>query len=165
MSSNDEAFNFPFISNLFQNKVSGRADVHRGRNIPMRETALCLDDDPLSLRLVEHLLKKRYEVISCATMDHAIRAVQNFNIDLFLCDYHLGERFTGAQAYERLREDHGYNPIHRVLITSYPSQEIEAETLAIGFDRVFAKPLRKEFQMYCLNLRMPRFRNSIAANQ
>jgi CheY-like chemotaxis protein len=165
MSSNDESIHFPFISNLIQNKVSGRAAIRRERNLPMRETALCLDDDPLSLRLVEHLLKKRYEVISCATMDSAVRAVQKHSIDLFLCDYHLGERFTGAQAYERLREDHGYNPVHRVLITSYPSREIEAETLAIGFDRVFAKPLRKEFQMYCLNLRMPRMRNPLAANQ
>lgn len=165
MSCNDETFQFPFISNLIQSKVSGRTAVRRERNLPMRETALCLDDDPLSLRLVEHLLKKRYEVISCATMDSAVRAIQNQNIDLFLCDYHLGECFTGAQAYERLREEHGYNPVHRVLITSYPSSEIEAETLAIGFDRVFAKPLRKEFQMYCLNLRMPRMRNSIAANQ
>lgn len=129
----------------------------------MKERALCLDDDPLSLRLVEHLLKKRYEVISCVNFDSAIRAVKKYGIDLFLCDYHLGERFTGAQAYERLRADYAWNPVHRVLITSYPSPEIEAETLAIGFDRVFAKPLRKEFQMYCMNLRMPKFKSSIAA--
>ncbi|NDV63263.1 response regulator [Puniceicoccales bacterium CK1056] len=131
----------------------------------MKEMALCLDDDPLSLRLVEHLLKKRYEVISCATIDKAIRAVQKYDMALFLCDYHLGESFTGSQAYETLRQDFGYNPVHRVLITSYPSSEIEAEALASGFDRVFSKPLRKEFQMYCLNLNMPRIRNPLAAGQ
>lgn len=128
----------------------------------MKEKALCLDDDPLSLRLVEHLLKKRYEVVSCATIDCAIRAVQKQSFDLFLCDYHLGEHFTGAQAFERLRHEHGYNPVHRILITSYPSREIEAETLAIGFDRVFSKPLRKEFQMHCLNLKSAGWRQSYA---
>ena len=133
------------------------------RSVLMKEKALCLDDDPLSLRLVEHLLKKRYEVISCATMDSAIRAVRSHSLDLFLCDYHLGERFTGAEAYDRLRKEFGYNPVHRILITSYPSPEIEAETLASGFDRVFAKPLRQEFQLHCLNLKMPRIRNIIAA--
>jgi putative two-component system response regulator len=127
----------------------------------MKEKALCLDDDPLSLRLVEHLLKKRFEVVSCATIDSAIRAVKQQHINLFLCDYHLGEHFTGAQAYDRLRCEHGYNPLHRVLITSYPSPEIEAETLAAGFDRVFSKPLRKEFQSYCLNVRMPRLKSPI----
>lgn len=163
MSTNDETFHFPFISNLMQSKISQPVSALHRRSGMMKEKALCLDDDPLSLRLVEHLLKKRYEVISCANMESTIKAVQKHHIDLFLCDYHLGERFTGAQAYDRLRDEYGYNPAHCILITSYPSPEIEAETLATGFDRVFAKPLRKEFQMYCLNLRMPRIRKPIAA--
>jgi len=128
----------------------------------MKEKAICLDDDPLSLRLVEHLLKKRFEVLSCATIDAAIRATKQHAVDLFLCDYHLGEKFTGAQAFEILSEAHGFNPVHRVLITSYPSPEIEAETLGIGFDRVFAKPLRGEFQSYCLNLWIPPITRPVA---
>jgi CheY-like chemotaxis protein len=163
MSTNDDTFHFPFISNLLPSKVAAQKALFQQRSVHVKEKALCLDDDPLSLRLVEHLLKKRYDVISCATIDTAIRAVQNHSLDLFLCDYHLGERFTGAQAYDRLRRDFGYHPVHRILITSYPSPEIEAETLATGFDRVFAKPLRKEFQMHCLNLRMPRIKNPVAA--
>ena len=129
----------------------------------MKDKAICLDDDPLSLRLVEHLLKKRYEVISCATLEAAIRAVEKHGAELFLCDYHLGESFTGAQAFEVLSSRHGYNPVHRILITSYPSAEIEEETLAVGFDRVFPKPLRREFQSYCLNLFLPQVGSSAAA--
>ena len=121
----------------------------------MKEKAICLDDDPLSLRLVEHLLKKRFDVISCATLDAAIRAAKQHAVDLFLCDYHLGESFTGAQAFEILSGEHGFNPAHRILITSYPSPEIEQETLNVGFDCVFPKPLRREFQSYCLNLWEP----------
>ncbi|MGC9450251.1 MAG: response regulator [Oceanipulchritudo sp.] len=129
----------------------------------MKDKAICLDDDPLSLRLVEHLLKKRYEVISCANLDAAIRAVKEHDADLFLCDYHLGERFTGARAFEILSGEYGFNPSHRILITSYPSPEIERETMGVGFDHVFPKPLRREFQSYCLNLLGPRVRQPAAA--
>lgn len=130
----------------------------------MKEKALCLDDDPLSLRLVEHLLKKRYEVISCPTIDAAIKAVKRNKIGLFLCDYHLGEHFTGARANEILTRKYRFNPTHRVLITSYPSPEIERETLNSGFERVFAKPLRSEFQNYCLNLWKPSVKRPVAAS-
>jgi CheY-like chemotaxis protein len=163
MSTHNDTFHLPFISNLLPGKGVAHKVLFSQRAVQMKEKALCLDDDPLSLRLVEHLLKERYAVISCATIDSAIRAIKRNTVGLFLCDYHLGERFTGAQAYERLRDEFGFRPIHRILITSYPSPEIEAETLASGFDRVFAKPLRKEFQAHCLNLRMPRIINPVAA--
>ena len=129
----------------------------------MKEKAICLDDDPLSLRLVEHLLKKRFHVLSCATLDCAIRAVKEHPVDLFLCDYHISDRLTGIRAMETLSHSHGFNPAHRVLITSYPSPEIEGKCLAAGFDRVFSKPLRGEFQTYCMNLWMPPVRNPAAA--
>jgi CheY-like chemotaxis protein len=155
MSTQESTCNFPFISNLVSSRVAERSAHARQRSVHMKEKAICLDDDPLSLRLVEHLLKKRFEVISCATLDAAIRATKQHAVDLFLCDYHLGERFTGAQAFEILSGSHGFNPTHRILITSYPSPDIEAESLRVGFDRVFPKPLRRDFQSYCLDLWIP----------
>lgn len=163
MSSQDDTFHFPFISNFVQGKVRDHPSFLRSKAISMKEKAICLDDDPLSLRLVEHLLKKRYEVVSCPNLESAVKAVRHDNIDLFLCDYHLGESFTGAQAFETLRRHHGFNPLHSILITSYPSTDIESASKAVGFHRVFAKPLRKEFQSHCLNLRFTRFRNPMAA--
>ncbi len=163
MSTNEDTFHFPFISNLIQSRFAGTHARTNQRTAPMKEIALCLDDDPLSLRLVEHLLKKRYHVISCANVDSAIRAVKQHRCGLFLCDYHLGDDITGAQAWESLSREHGFSPAHRVLITSYPSAAIEEESRSVGFDRVFAKPLRREFQQYCLNLFMPAARRPIAA--
>ena len=129
----------------------------------MKEKAICLDDDPLSLRLVEHLLKPRFDVICCANIDAAIKAVQKHQANLLLCDYHLGESFTGVQAWKKLSGEHAFNPVHRVLITSYPSPEITQESLEIGFDRVFSKPLRRDFQDYCLNLWIPPVKRSTVA--
>jgi CheY-like chemotaxis protein len=149
MKTRDSSGGYRFLPAFLQPRTANLSSR------PGMETALCLDDDPLSLRLVEHLLKKRFRVVSCPSIDRAIEAVRREVIEVFLCDYHLGQEFTGAQAYEILRIKHGYDPLHRILITSYPSPEIEAETLACGFDRVFSKPLRKEFQAYCLNLRSP----------
>jgi response regulator RpfG family c-di-GMP phosphodiesterase len=164
MSTQDTTFHFPFISHLVPGKTSERPDHLRQKVTTMKEKALCLDDDPLSLRLVEHLLKKRYEVISCPTIDAAVKAVRGTRIGLFLCDYHLGEHFTGARANEILTRKYRFNPTHRVLITSYPSPEIEKETLNCGFERVFAKPLRNEFQSYCLNLWKPPAVRPVAAS-
>jgi response regulator RpfG family c-di-GMP phosphodiesterase len=164
MSAHESTFTFPFISNLVSNKSSERTTPFHQRVTSMKEKTLCLDDDPLSLRLVEHLLKKRYEVISCPTIDAAIKAVQIHKISLFLCDYHLGEHFTGARANQILTRKYRFNPMHRILITSYPSQEIEGEALKSGFEKVFAKPLRQDFQNYCLNLWRPPAKQSIAAS-
>jgi CheY-like chemotaxis protein len=163
MSTHESTFNFPFISNLVSTRPSERTAQFRRTAAPMKEKAICLDDDPLSLRLVEHLLKARYEVVSCPTIDSAVKAVKQHSFGLFLCDYHLGEHFTGAQANEILSRKYRFNPKHRVLITSYPSAEIEQETLDAGFERVFAKPLRRDFQNYCLNLWKPPAKQSIAA--
>lgn len=162
MSTQESTFHFPFISNLIHEKVGERTAHFRKQAVPMKEKALCLDDDPLSLRLVEHLLKERYQVISCPTIDAAVKAVRRHKFCLFLCDYHLGEQFTGARANEILTRKYRFNPIHRVLITSYPSPEIEKEALAAGFERVFAKPLRREFQAYCLNLWRPPLKRGMA---
>lgn len=155
MSSSEGTFNLPFVSNLLNGKLVDRVSSLRQRSTPMKEKAICLDDDPLSLRLVEYLLKGRYEVICCPNIDAAIRAVQMHKSEILLCDYHLSESFTGVQAWRRLSSEHGFNPTHRVLITSYPSPEITQESLEIGFDRVFSKPLRREFQDYCLKLWIP----------
>jgi CheY-like chemotaxis protein len=155
MSSHEGTFHLPFISHLMKEKPATEKASDRRQRVATRERAICLDDDPLSLRLVEHLLKDRYDVISCANIDAAVRAVKSSHVDLFLCDYHLGEQFTGARAFEILTNKYGFNPIHRILITSYPSDAIEKESLEIGFSKVFAKPLRKEFKSYCLNLWMP----------
>lgn len=155
MTTHEGTINLPFLSGWGRNRPSSsRVRMHNTRK-GEREKAICLDDDPLSLRLVEHLLKERYDVISCANIDATIRAVKNHTVELFLCDYHLGERFTGVRAFEILTRKYGFNPTHCVLITSYPSEEIEKLSLQAGFSKVFAKPLRKEFQFFCLNLWMP----------
>jgi len=164
MTTRNDTFHLPFISNLLKEKVSPCPECMHRRTTLKREVAICLDDDPLSLRLVEHLLKKRYLVMSCPTVESAIKVLDKHNVDLFLCDYHLGENFTGVQAFMQMRRDHGFNPEHNILITSYPSPEIEAETRAIGFHRVFAKPLRREFQSHCMNLRISRFGDPLAAS-
>ena len=155
MSTQEGTFNLPFISNWIRERPVHTQAHCMKRNAQEKEKAICLDDDPLSLRLVEHLLKDRYDVISCANIDAAIRAVKKYSVQLFLCDYHLGEQFTGARAFEILTNKYGFNPTHCILITSYPSQNIEQISLNAGFSKVFAKPLRKEFQSYCLNLWMP----------
>ena len=155
MSTQEGTLKLPFISGWIRERPSrSKAHCLPGK-APQKEMAICLDDDPLSLRLVEHLLKSRYEVISCANIDAAIRAVKKHSVELFLCDYHLGEQFTGARAYAILTTKYGFNPTHSILITSYPSREIEQISRDAGFSKVFAKPLRKEFQSFCLNLWMP----------
>ena len=122
---------------------------------PSRQTVICLDDDPLSLRLVEHLLQSRFHVVSCATLQQTVEAFYKYPTNIFLCDYHLGNGLTATHAWEILAYKYGFNPIHRILITSYPSPTIERETLGVGFNRVFSKPLHKEFKKYCLDLWTP----------
>jgi len=164
MSSKDESLQFPFISQFLQSgNLSWKDCIPRRRKaVKMKDFALCIDDDPLSLRLVEHLLKQRFSIISCLNADAAIKAIKRHRVDLFICDFHLSDRCTGVQVYEQLRDSHGFHPRHKILITSYPSMDIESQARGVGFDTVFSKPLRKDFQAHCNRLPMPLLRNPMS---
>lgn len=149
MSTYNDSFTLTFISRFFcaaSTQESGAISATR------RKRVICLDDDPLSLRLLEVLLKDTYDVHSCGSIYQAIRVSQKYAIDTFICDYHLGSDMTGAKALGLLAELNLIPTSHKILITARPTPEIEAEVRAAGFTHIFSKPLGRDFQNHCRSL-------------
>jgi len=117
-----------------------------------QEILLCLDDDPISLRIVKQLLRTRFRVLTASTLSEASELARAFPVRYFVCDYHLGNELTGARALLSLYETPFFDPANAILITAKPSAEISHETIKAGFSRIFAKPLRSGFRNYCLNM-------------
>lgn len=110
-----------------------------------RGTVLCLDDDPVSLRVVRILLIRDFRVLPCTTVEEAEALIQEHAITHFVSDYHLEDGETGTSALTRLNLDPRFRPAHCVLITALPTDAIEEEVRRAGFDAVFHKPLGREF--------------------
>jgi CheY-like chemotaxis protein len=83
---------------------------------------LLVDDDALLLRSLSRLLGARFEVTTAQTGAAAIRALQEHEHDLLLCDLDLGaETSHGVLATaKQLRPE-----LPRVLLSSAPPDELE----------------------------------------
>jgi CheY-like chemotaxis protein len=113
-----------------------------------RLSVLILDDDPTSLRVAYFSLRRHYEVFACETLQQAIAIVREEVIDYLISDFHLGYGQTGAEALERLREEPTFDPVACFLLTSNPEPSVRDIALAAGYQKVFHKPITKEFRAF-----------------
>lgn len=109
---------------------------------------LCLDDDPISTRLVRNLLDRDFEVLTCQSVGEAIALARCTEVTFFISDFHLGHGITGSKALRMLQSEVQFEPVDSVLITGHPTAKVEAEARAVGFSRCFPKPLGREFRSY-----------------
>ncbi len=99
-------------------------DDHPGEDAPVpasdegaRSVVLCVDDEPMNLELLERSLRRRFEVLSAASPDHALDLLRSrADIAVVLSDFRMPQ-MNGAEllgAASRLRPE-----CRRVLVTGY----------------------------------------------
>lgn len=145
MSTYSDSLTLTLFTRLMRPVATIPASIGSGS----RKRILCLDDDLLSLKLLERLLRDAYEVHLCSNVQQAVRIVEMYPIDTFICDYHLDTDMTGTKALQTLSAMELFNGCNSILITACPTAEIEAEVRAAGFTGIFPKPLGRAFQLHC----------------
>lgn len=101
---------------------------------------LVVDDDPLALEMMDHLLGKLgYHVVGVNTGQKAIDYMQQNGADLILLDMVMGKEMDGIETYRQIR---ARRPFQRVMVISgHASPEKVAAIRHLGVEHYLIKPV------------------------
>jgi response regulator RpfG family c-di-GMP phosphodiesterase len=105
---------------------------------------LCVDDEPLNLKLLDAMLTpKGYEVITAKNGKEALERIVKQRVDLVLLDVVMPE-INGFEVCRKIKEDERYRNIPVVMITALASKEDRIKGIELGADDFISKPFYHE---------------------
>jgi CheY-like chemotaxis protein len=104
---------------------------------------LAVEDNSETQLLLEHLLKKSYEVVVVAGVDEALDAVDDTTFDALLLDINLSEERTGTDLLHLLRDRNDMNGVPAIALTAYAMPGDREDFLEAGFDQYVSKPFTR----------------------
>ncbi|GAB4404384.1 MAG: hypothetical protein OHK0039_04480 [Bacteroidia bacterium] len=105
---------------------------------------LYVEDDEINAFVIRAMLKAHYEVTVASTPNAALEAVYNHAFQLILMDINLGEdQIDGVELMQRIRQLPAYAETPIFAVTAYAMPGDAAYFQQAGFDRYYAKPVRK----------------------
>jgi CheY-like chemotaxis protein len=106
------------------------------------KTILVVDDDPVSLALVENVLAAEgYETQSAPTPSKALEILRTWRPDVILLDIQFQGMENGLEFARRLKSNIATRATPIVAFTAYGDRWSEAETKAAGCDAFLEKPI------------------------
>ena len=109
------------------------------------ETAriLAVEDNSETQLLLEHLLKRSYDVEVVPGVESALQAVDDSSFDVLLLDINLSEDETGTELLHRIRERDGMGDVSAVALTAYAMPGDREDFLQKGFNEYVSKPFTR----------------------
>ncbi|MEO8097329.1 MAG: response regulator [Acidobacteriota bacterium] len=102
---------------------------------------LAVEDNPVGLRVLQHVLRRRNFRVVCATSGgEAIEAARNHPIELILMDLQMPD-MNGLQAAAEIRKLPGYDTVPILALTANYSDQTREECLAAGMQAFLSKPV------------------------
>jgi len=105
---------------------------------------LAVEDNSETQLLLEHLLKKSFEVTVVAGVEEALDAVEEAHFDIFLLDINLSEERTGTDLLHMLRERNDLDGVPAIALTAYAMPGDREDFLEEGFDQYVSKPFTRD---------------------
>jgi len=100
---------------------------------------LVVDDEPDYPRLLNIILSKEgFEVATAESASEALNVGAHFAPEVLIVDWMLNGTEDGLWIAEALRQE--YPALQTILITGYPSLELEAQVKRLPATRFLAKP-------------------------
>ncbi|MBA4419188.1 MAG: two-component system response regulator [Syntrophus sp. (in: bacteria)] len=105
---------------------------------------LCVDDEPVNLKLLEALLVPRgYDVITAANGREALERIGEKAIDIVLLDVMM-PGINGFDTCRMIKEDERYGNIPVVMITALQSRKDRIKSIEAGAEDFITKPFSAE---------------------
>ncbi len=102
---------------------------------------LAVEDNPVGLRVLRHVLQRRNFQVVCATSGReAIDAARAQRVDLILMDLQMPD-MNGLEASAEIRKLPGYDKIPILALTANYSDQTREECLAHGMQAFLSKPV------------------------
>ena len=100
---------------------------------------LIVDDDPASVRLLERVLRDKYQVRSVGSGESAVAVIPEFRPDLILMDINM-PGMNGYETCKRIRADEEHCLIKILLVSGHARLEERLKGYEVGADDYVAKP-------------------------
>ena len=106
-------------------------------------TILVVDDDPVSARLLEMVVRRDgYAAVSVASAEAALaRLDQGPFVELIIMDQNLGG-MTGLELFAALRADVRFRRLPAILCTGFADGETVRSAMSLGIRHFIVKPIR-----------------------
>ena len=108
---------------------------------------LVVDDDAISLRVVQRILAKYYQVETATSGSECLEIVRRVSLDLILLDIQM----TGMDGFETLRlirEDKKSAELPVIFLTATDDAEVEARGLEAGAEDFIRKPFVPKIMLH-----------------
>lgn len=109
-----------------------------------REEVLIIDDQPIMLKLLEQILKDRYEVVALENGKEALEWMYSGNIpDLVVADLNMPE-IDGFEYIQRIRESGFFYDVPLIVLSGEESSTERIKCLKLGANDYLIKPFNPE---------------------
>lgn len=110
----------------------------------VRCQVLIIDDEPIMRKLLEQILKERYEVISLENGKEALEWMYSGNIpDLVVADLNMPE-INGFEYIRRVRESGFFKDLPLIVLSGEESSAERIKSLKLGANDYLVKPFNPE---------------------
>ena len=108
---------------------------------PGKQRILCVDDEPMNLKVLDKLLVSHgYEVIRAKDGEAALQAIGENSVDLVLLDVMM-PKIDGFEVCRRIKGDERYRNIPVVMITALSAKEDRIKGIEAGAEDFISKPI------------------------
>ena len=104
-----------------------------------KQCILIIDDDPIQLKVLGHILFPQYDVKTAKNGETGLRLAAKYNIDLILLDLVMQD-MSGFEVLSQLKASDETKHIPVIFVTGSISNEDEAKCLALGAVDYIRKP-------------------------
>jgi CheY-like chemotaxis protein len=112
-----------------------------------RARLLLVDDNQDNLEIVTVILSDKYDVLSYACAEEALKAIEAAKPDLVLLDIGMSP-VDGLQCLAAIRAIPGYGSIPAIALTAYARDVDRKAFLANGFQAVVTKPILDHQELF-----------------
>ena len=122
-----------------------------------KKIVLIVDDEPLSVQILQHHLESDYTVMLAHCGREALEIISRTRPDVILLDLLMPE-MDGYEVYSAIRKIHKLDGVPVLFVTSLPDAECEAAGLEMGAEDYIHKP-------FVADLVRLRIKNHLALSQ
>lgn len=109
--------------------------------IQAKRKILCVDDEPMNLKILEKLLvSSDYEVLKAEDGEAALKAIGENTVDLVLLDVMM-PKIDGFEVCRRIKENELLRSIPVVMITALSAKEDRIKGIEAGAEDFISKPI------------------------